>query len=132
MKLYWHSCNLRVSNDAMKRCLPLEKSKIHQDFQHPFKGDLILLTDTPTLALCSTTQIKPLCASCLSSWSTGLTLGKYKCNNVQFWRCKPTNTLTITSANYLYLHTEQLLTTCQQFIRKTLKSCLRKSGGFGF
>ena len=35
----------------MKRYLPSEKSKIHQDFQHLFKADLILLTKTPTLAL---------------------------------------------------------------------------------
>ena len=42
MKLCWHSLNLRDSNNAMKTCLPLEKSKIHQDFQHLFKADLVL------------------------------------------------------------------------------------------
>ena len=52
MKLYQHSLNPRASNKAMKRCL---QSKIHQDFQHLFKADLISLTDTPTLALHSTT-----------------------------------------------------------------------------
>ena len=106
----------------MKRCLPSEKSKIHQDFQHLFKADLILLTDKPTLTLYSTTQSKPSCASCFSSWSTGLMLGKYTCNNAQLRRYKPTNARTITSANYLYLHTEQLLfRTRQQFIRKNFK-----------
>ena len=107
MKLEWRICY----NDAMKRYLPLEKFKIHQDFQHQFKVDLILLTDTQALTLHSTTQIKPSCASCLGSWSTSLTLGKYSCSNVQLRRCKPTNVLTITSANYLYLHMEQLFRT---------------------
>ena len=105
----------------MKRCLPMEKSKIHREFQHLFKADLILPTDTPTLALQSTSQSKPSRASCLSSWSTGLALGTYTCNNVQLPSCKPTNALTITSANYLYLHTEQLFRTPQQFIRKNFK-----------
>ena len=40
---------------------------------------------------------------------------------MQLWRCKPTNTLTITSANYLHLHTEQLFRTHKQFIRKNFK-----------
>ena len=54
MKLQWHSLNLRASNDAMKRCLPSEKSKIHQYFQHLFKAYLILLIHAPALALQST------------------------------------------------------------------------------
>ena len=105
----------------MKRFLPSEKPKIHQDFQHLFKADLVLLTDTLTLAFHSTTQSKPSCTSCLSTQLTGLTLRKYTSYNVQLQSCKLTNALAITSANYLYLHTEQLLRTCQQFIRKNFK-----------
>ena len=59
--------------------------------------------------------------ACLRSWSTGLTLGKYTCNNVQLRRCKLTNALIITSVNYLHLHAEQLFKTNQQFIRKNFK-----------
>ena len=105
----------------MERCLPSEKSKIHHDFQHLFSADLILLTHTPALVLRSTNQSKPSCASCLRSWSIGLTLAKYTCNNVQLRRCKLTNALIITSVNYLYLHAEQLFKTNQQFIRKNFK-----------
>ena len=107
MKLEWRICY----NDAMKRCLPLEKFKIHRDFQHQFRADLILLTDTQALTLHSTTQIKPSCTSYFGSWSTSLTLGKYSCNNMQLWSCKPTNVLTIISANSFYLHMEQLFRT---------------------
>ena len=83
-----------------------KNGKIHWEFQHLLKADLILLTDTLTLH--STNQSKP---SCASSWSTDLTLGKYRCNNVQLRRCTPTKVRTIKSANYLHLHTEQLLGT---------------------
>ena len=114
----------------MKRCLPSKKSKIHQDFQHLFKADLILLTHTPTLALHSTNQSKPSCSTCLSNWLTGLTLGKYTCNNVQLQRCKLKNALIITSANYLYLHAEQLFKTSQQFIRKNFKIMSMKKCSF--
>ena len=88
---------------------------------NPFRAHLVLLTDKPNLALHSTTWSKPSCASCVSSWLTGLTLGKYACNNMQLHRCKPTNAPTITSANYLYLNMEQLFRTHWQFTWKNLK-----------
>ena len=66
---------------------------------------------------CTTCAVPPLlCTSCLSSWLTGPTLGKCKCNNVQLQMYKPTSSLTITSANYLYLYTEQLFRTRYQLI----------------
>ena len=105
----------------MKRCLPSENPKIHRGFWHLFKANLILLTDTPTLTFHSTTQSKPSCASCISSWLAGLTLGIYTCSNVKLWRCKLTNILTVTSANNFFLHKEQLFSTRQQFIRKNVK-----------
>ena len=49
---------------------------------------------------------KPLCASYLCSWSTGSTLRKYPCYNVQLRKCKTTNARTIKSANYLHLQVE--------------------------
>ena len=112
----------------MKRCLPSEKSNIHGDFQHLFKDNLILLTDTPILALHSTTQSKPLCASFL----TGLTLGKYTCNNVEFWRCKSMNALTITYAIFCTYTQSSYSRHVNNSLRKILKSYPLKSGGFGF
>ena len=110
--------------------LPLEKSKIHRDFHHLFKANLILVTDKPTLALHSTTWSKPSCASCFTSWWTGLTLEKYRSNNMHLQRSTTTIALTITSANYLYLHMEQLSRTCQQFIRKNFKIMSLEKWGF--
>ena len=52
---------------------------------------------------------KYLCASCLRSWLTGLTMRTYICNNVQLWRFAPANAQKTKSANSLHLQMEQLL-----------------------
>ena len=75
----------------------------------------------PLIVSCLSSWSTGLTASCRSSWSTVLALEKYTCNNVELWRCKLTNALTIPSANYLYLHLEQLFRTHWQFIRKNFK-----------
>ena len=101
--------------------LPSEKSKIHWDFQHcsmPIWFTWLIYQLSFTVPI----RVSPCVpVACLRSWSTGLTLGKYTCNNVQLRRCKQTNALIITSVNYLYLHAEQLFKTNQQFIRKNFK-----------
>ena len=68
----------------MKRCLPSGKSKDSSRVSTSVQG-------RPLLALNSTSKSQPLRASCLRSWSTGLTLRACTCNNMQLRRLTPTN-----------------------------------------
>ena len=52
------------------------------------------------VALLCTTQSKPSCFRYLCSWSTGLKLRTFTCNNVQLRRCRPANARRFKSANY--------------------------------
>ena len=73
-----------------------EKLKISGKFQHLFKADHSRPFIVPL-------RVSPPFANCLCSWLVGLTLRTYTCNNVQLWRCRPTNERKIKSANYLHL-----------------------------
>ena len=73
-----------------------EKLKISGKFQHLFKADHSGPFIVPL-------RVSPPFANCLCSWLVGLTLRTYTCNNVQLWRCRPTNERKIKSANYLHL-----------------------------
>ena len=99
---------IQISNSAMKRFLLSGKSKDSSNVSTSVQSR----PDSPGCYTESWPCTVPHRAGpgSLCSWSTGLTLRKYPCYNVQLRRCK--------SANHLHLQLEQLLGTCQRFLRK--------------